>query len=306
MEIVIILLLIAAVAFVVYFQLQGVRQEVTPLQHLGTGKRAAAKKEAPKKEVVEQWDTLEVSKKSKKGKKTDDESPKKKKKERFDPIAEGKKITKSETLKKRETVAKADDEKTVEEVKAEKQVRNRLAADGFVVIDEKKPKAKKVKTDEVASPVAKVEEKAPLSEFEQRLERLREVVNRTARPQQDGDRKEGDFKPRGDRKEGEETKTDIAPEKKNDIMQKQIREIREKATGVKAAVKGGVIKSSAPTTAISAPSSGKRGWEKVAKKAAPAPVEEEVVAEESAVEEAAAPADEDAEWGAEPVETEEF
>jgi len=312
MEIVIILLLIAAVAFVVYFQLKGSRPDVIPVQHLGSGKKAAKKAVAPKKEVVEQWDALEVSKKKKKTKKDDDESPKKKKKERYDPVAQGKKVLKSETLKKRETAGKADDEKTADELKAEKQARNRLAADGFVVIDEKKAKKKVVKGDDEVAAVEKVVEEAPLSEFEERLKRLRDVVSgmKPAPRENNGEgykgpRKENDAAPEAEESAAVEKKDD---KKKNEEILKQLQALKEqttKATGHKAAVTGGRIKTNAPTTTISAPTSGKRGWEKVVKKAAPAPVEEEAAAEEPAVEEAAAPAVAEDEW-AEPVEVEEF
>jgi len=312
MEIVIIFLLIAAVAFVVYFQLKGTRPDVIPVQHLAAKK--VTKKAAPVAAPVEEkWDTLEVSKK-KKSKKTDDESPKKKKKERFDPVAEGKKVLKSDTLKKRETVGKADEEKTADEIKAEKQTRNRLAADGFVVIDEKKAKAKKTKADEEAAPVEKVVEEPVLSEFEERLARLRNVVS-GMRPQQNKDGENytpgaprGPRAPRADEAPKEEEVTEKKKESSNAFMQKQIDEIRAQARGGKAQSAQAGRKVAMNTTAapISAVSSGKRGWEK-AKPAAPVKVEEEAPAqdEEPAAEEEAAPAEAADEWGAEP-ETEEF
>jgi len=311
MEIVIILLLIGVVSFVVYFQLKGSRPDVVPVQHLGAGKKAVKKapvqKAAP---VTEKWDELEVSKKSKK---SQNESPKNKnKKARFDPVEEGKKVLKSETLKKRETAAKAEDEKTEEEKVQEKRTRSRLAADGFVVIDEKKPKAKKGAATEEAAPVEKVAEEAPLSEFEERLAKLREVVAGT-RPQkrepQDGEVKVGGYQGKRDIKPEQTEATDDAAEKKPANKDKAIREhlkaIREQNNGAKAGVSqkpGGRIEMSSST--VSAPSAGKRGWEKVQpkKEAAPAPVEE---AEETPAAEEAPAAEAADEW-AEPVETQEF
>jgi len=312
MEIVIILLLIGVVSFVVYFQLKGSRPDVVPVQHLGVGKKAVKKAPVQKTAVTEKWDELEVSPKTKKNKSTD-ESPKKKKKERFDPVAEGKKVLKSETLKKRET-AKLDEEKTEEEKVQEKRTRSRLAADGFVVIDEKKPKAKKVAAVEEAPVEKVVEEAAPLSEFELRLQKLRDVVSgsRPARKTEDGEVKTTGYQGKRDIKPVQEETAEEGEKKtvsKDKAIREHLQQIRAQNNNGKfqATSKPGEKRFDISASTVSAPSSGKRGWEKVQpkKEAAPAPVEEEAEEAPAAEEEAAqAPADE---WAQpENVETEEF
>jgi len=270
MEIIIILVLIAVAAIFVYFQLQGSRPEVTPEIYLGTGSKKSPKKSQGEKRVVtEQWDKAEVKTKD------SEESPKKKK-ERFDPVAQGKKITKSETLRKREVKAVAE-EQTQEEVKEGRRNRDRLANGGFVIIEEKKVVAKKASGDEVeAKPV--VEEKV-LTEFELRIKRLREVVE--GKP---ADRPDGDRPRRKDEAPKEAVATGAPSANDNAKMLEKVKKFKDEQKGQKkTGVSGLQIKSSAPAAAPVAAGGVKRGWER------PAAPKAEVAAPEPEKEEAAAP-----------------
>lgn len=335
MELILILIVIAIASFVVYFQLKGSRPDVVPVHHLATGgggKKSpkSVKAAAEPKKVTEDWDKVEVAPK-RKVKAATDESPKKKKKERFDPVMEGKKVLKSETLKKRENAAKFEEDKTKDEIVKEKQVRSRLAADGFVVIDEKKPKTKKAAAGEEVAAVVAVDE-APLSEFEERLKRLRDVVQ-GMRPADKRENGEGGYKGAGgDRRaaapvvEEEETAEDTAAselsnaekEKKNRIAKEnkirehlaEIRKSNNTKAPAAAPTQGKRFEMTAKAADATKPVS--RGWEK---KAAPKPVVEavaEAVVEddaekttEEAVEAVVEPVAED-EWAENKVECEEF